>query len=316
MDNKIFKLPRIPTEPPMKPFRYFLILTYFTIAFACGSKENEISTEDHAAEVEVWYQERVKSLKADEGWLNLIGLHWLELGETTFGTSSESGFRLESEGFPDSIGVFSLEEEKVYFTPQTDSIFIGESEVKEKIKIFDTEGQLSEKLSLGSLRWNIIKRADAYGVRLRDLETAAVTQFEGIERFPVDIEWRLEAKFVPYVPVREIPITNVLGQTTPNPSPGYLEFEKEGKSYRIDALDAEDELYLIIADNTSGGETYGGGRYMYVKKPVSGDLVILDFNKAYNPPCVFTPHATCPLPPRQNMLDLSIMAGERTFGEH
>jgi uncharacterized protein (DUF1684 family) len=151
---------------------------------------------------------------------------------------------------------------------------------------------------------------------LRDLETAAVTQFDEIERYPVDLEWRIEAKFISYDPIREIPITNVLGQTTPNPSPGYLEFQKGGITYKIDALDAEDELYLIIADNTSGGETYGGGRYMYVKKPVSGDLVILDFNKAYNPPCVFTPHATCPLPPRQNMLDLAIIAGEKTFGEH
>jgi uncharacterized protein (DUF1684 family) len=316
LENKIFKLPKIPTFDLMRQSPFYLILAFITITFACNPKANQPNAEDHAAEVEAWYQHRVKSLKGDEGWLNLIGLHWLEVGETTFGSSPESGFRLASEGFPDAIGVFSLEGDKVYFSPKTDSIFQGENELKERIKIFDSEGQLSEKLSLGSLKWNIIKRADAYGVRLRDFETAAVTQFEGIDRFPVDIEWRLEAKFVPYVPVREIPITNVLGQTTPNPSPGYLEFEKDGKTYKIDALDAEDELYLIIADNTSGGETYGGGRYMYVKKPVSGDLVVLDFNKAYNPPCVFTPHATCPLPPRQNMLDLAIMAGEKTFGEH
>ncbi|MCL6260987.1 DUF1684 domain-containing protein [Aquiflexum sp. TKW24L] len=300
----------------MIPFRFFLILAYLNVGFACDTKENNISAEEHATDVETWYQERVNSLKADEGWLNLIGLHWLEVGETTFGNSTESGFRLESDGFPESIGVFTLEEGKVYFTPKTDSVFKGENVLKEKVKIFDTETQVAEKLSLKSLRWTIIKRADAYGVRLRDLETAAVTQFEGIERYPVDLDWRIEARFVPFEPIREIPITNVLGQTTPNPSPGFVEFEKEGKTYKIDALDAADELYLIIADNTSGGETYGGGRYLYVKKPISGDKVILDFNKAYNPPCVFTPHATCPLPPRQNILELGITAGEKTFGEH
>ncbi|MCR9013631.1 DUF1684 domain-containing protein [Aquiflexum gelatinilyticum] len=300
----------------MKLSRFLLILAYFTFVLSCGKKESQINPEEHAAEVEAWYQDRVNSVKSEEGWLNLIGLHWLDAGETTFGTGAGSRFRLESQGFPDSIGVFFLEEGKVYFTPQTDSIFLGENELKEKVKIFDVETQEFEKLSFKSLRWNIIKRADAYGVRLRDLETAAVTQFEGIKRYPIDLEWRLEAKFIPYSPIREIPITNVLGQTTPNPSPGYLEFQKDGITYKIDALDAEDELYLIIADNTSGGETYGGGRYMYVKKPVSGDIVILDFNKAYNPPCVFTPHATCPLPPRQNMLDLAITAGEKTFGEH
>jgi uncharacterized protein (DUF1684 family) len=291
----------------------FVLIAFF---ISCETKDGRISKEDHAKEVEDWYQDRIESLKSEEGWLNLIGLHWLDAGETTFGTGTGSAFRLESQDFPDSIGVFYLEGDKVFFSPKADSIFLEGNVVKEKVKIFDAETQEFEKLSFKSLRWNIIKRADAYGVRLRDLETAAVTQFDEIERYPVDLEWRIEAKFISYDPIREIPITNVLGQTTPNPSPGYLEFQKDGITYKIDALDAEDELYLIIADNTSGGETYGGGRYMYVKKPVSGDLVILDFNKAYNPPCVFTPHATCPLPPRQNMLDLAIIAGEKTFGEH
>lgn len=300
----------------MRNFQLVLILALTFSAISCETKESQISAKDHAEEVELWYQERVSSLKSDEGWLNLIGLYWLEEGETTFGSGLESGFRLEDDGFPDLIGVFTLEGDKVFFVPRTDSVFIGENEVKGKVKIFDAGTQEFEKLTYNSLRWNIIKRADAYGVRLRDLETAAVTQFEDIERYPVDLDWRLEAKFVPYVPIREIPITNVLGQTTPNPSPGYLEFEKEGRTFKIDALDDGDQLYLIIADNTSGGETYGGGRYMYVKKPTSGDKVILDFNKAYNPPCVFTPHATCPLPPRQNILDLAITAGEKTFGEH
>lgn len=300
----------------MRNFQLVLILALTFSAISCETKESQISAKDHAEEVELWYQERVSSLKSDEGWLNLIGLYWLEEGETTFGSGLESGFRLEDDGFPDLIGVFTLEGDKVFFVPRTDSVFIGENEVKGKVKVFDAGTQEFEKLTYNSLRWNIIKRADAYGVRLRDLETAAVTQFEDIERYPVDLDWRLEAKFVPYVPIREIPITNVLGQTTPNPSPGYLEFEKEGRTFKIDALDEGDQLYLIIADNTSGGETYGGGRYMYVKKPTSGDKVILDFNKAYNPPCVFTPHATCPLPPRQNILDLAITAGEKTFGEH
>lgn len=300
----------------MNAFRFLLILAAIAIFITCESKHDLISQEVHEKEVEAWFQDRVKSLKSEEGWLNLVGLHWLEAGETSFGTAPESGFMLGFGGFPDTIGVFSLEGDKVYFSPNTDSIFSGAQEVKERIKIFDSETHVSERLTLKSLRWNIIKRADAYGVRLRDLETPALTEFDGIERYPVELDWRLKARFVPYEPIREIPITNVLGQTTPTPSPGYLEFEKDGNTYKIDALDAEDELYLIIADKTSGGDTYGGGRYLYVKKPVSGDLVILDFNKAYNPPCVFSPHATCPLPPRQNMLDLAITAGEKTFGAH
>jgi uncharacterized protein len=174
------------------------------------------------------------------------------------------------------------------------------------------------KLSYESLHWVIIKRADAFGVRLRDYEADAVSKFEGVEQYPIDLNWRIEAKFIPYESSKTIAITNVLGQTTPNPTPGYLEFQIEGKTFTLDALGAEedDELFLIFADETSGEETYGGGRYMYVKKADASGKVIIDFNKAYNPPCVYTPHATCPLPPRQNILDVAITAGHKNYGDH
>lgn len=279
-------------------------------------KSIELTIDEHQADVEDWYAKRVASLKAEEGWLNLIGLYWLSEGENSFGSDPDSDLQLESEAFPLSLGTFELEAGRVFFIPQSEGIRIGDDIVDEKTLIFDFENKVSGKLSYKSLRWNIIKRLDAYGVRVRDLEVSAVTQFEGIERYPISLDWRFEATFIPYEPVKEIAITNVLGQTSQNLCAGYVEFQKEGKSYQIDALEEGDELFLIIADETSGGETYGGGRYIYVKKPEPNGTTILDFNKAYNPPCVFTPHATCPLPPRQNILDLAITAGEKNFGEH
>jgi uncharacterized protein len=295
----------------------FILPSLFTLLFCQNPEKSiEFTFEEHQADVEDWYSKRVASLKAEEGWLNLIGLYWLEEGENTFGSDPKSDLQLESEAFPHSLGTFELEEGKVFFIPKTEGIKIGENILEGKTLIFDVESKVSGKLSYESLRWNIIKRLDAYGVRVRDLEEKAVTEFEGIERYPVSLDWRFEAKFIPYEPIKEIAITNVLGQTSQNPCPGYVEFQKNGKSYQIDALDEGDELYLIFADGTSGGDTYGGGRYIYVKKPEPNGTTILDFNKAYNPPCVFTPHATCPLPPRQNILDLAITAGEKNFGEH
>jgi uncharacterized protein (DUF1684 family) len=258
----------------------------------------------------------VTSLKNENGWLNLIGLEWLQEGGNTFGTDSASLVRLATDKFQGKLGEFILEQGRVYFVPSVLGVVADSIEISQRTLIFDEGQKLSANLQYQTLRWTIIKRADAYGVRIRDLESSAVSGFQGIERYPVDLAWRIKAKFVAYEPPKDIMITNVLGQTTPNPSPGYLEFEKEGKKYKIEALDADDELYLIIADQTSGAETYGAGRYLYVKKPIGGDEVIIDFNKAYNPPCVFTPYATCPLPPKQNILELAIEAGEKTYGEH
>jgi len=298
-------------------FASFILLSSL-VFYSCHNQEKlkEITIAEHQMDVEDWYANRVASLKSEDGWLNLIGLSWLEEGENLFGSGPQSDLYLDSDKFPETLGVFELEEGKVFFTPKADGIKIGENELKERTLIFEIDDKVVSKLAFQSLRWNIIKRADAYGVRIRDLEAISVTEFEGVERYPVSLEWRLEGKFVPYDPIREIAITNVLGQTSQNPCPGYIEFQKDGKKYQIDALEEGDELFLIFADETSGGETYCGGRYIYVKKPIPNGTTVLDFNKAYNPPCVFTPHATCPLPPRQNILELQITAGEKNFGEH
>lgn len=300
----------------MKMLSLIAFLSVFLL-FSC-SHESEITFEEHQLEIANWHQQQMESLKSENGWLNLVGLYWLEEGENTFGSGNEVDFKIEGSKFPEVIGVFILESGKVYFEPKVAGIQINSIELDSKTLVFDPENSITENLQFGSLKWVIIKRSDAYGVRLRDLEASEVTNFTGVDQFPVDLKWRIVADFVPYTPTKEIPITNVIGQTTPNPSPGYLEFQVNGESFKIDAIASEDdeELFLIFADETSGGETYGGGRYMYVSRPDKSGKVILDFNKAYNPPCVYTPHATCPLPPRQNMLPVAIEAGHKNYGDH
>ncbi|HYM36154.1 MAG TPA: DUF1684 domain-containing protein, partial [Steroidobacteraceae bacterium] len=170
-------------------------------------------------------------------------------------------------------------------------------------------------LKSGTLEFFVIDRVGKLGVRVRDSEHPARRAFKGIERFPVSVDWVMDAKFEPYVPVHHIDIVNILGMTESMVAPGALVFEKDGKTYRLDAiLEAPDdkELFIMFADATSARETYGAGRFIYIPLPSNGRAA-LDFNRAYNPPCAFNDFATCPLPPKQNRLPLRVTAGEKKY---
>ena len=178
----------------------------------------------------------------------------------------------------------------------------------------DREGT-PDVLRYGSLSWYIIKRGDRYGVRLKDSESDLLKNFEGIERFPVDPDWRVTAIFQPYDSVKSIEVPNILGTIGQDPSPGKLVFQIKGNTYSLDPIAAPEDKrwFIIFSDVTSGEETYGAGRFLYIDAPGEDQTAILDFNKSYNPPCAFTPYATCPLPPEQNHLTLRVTAGEKNF---
>jgi uncharacterized protein (DUF1684 family) len=179
----------------------------------------------------------------------------------------------------------------------------------------DTDDNGPTILKLGSLLINVIKRGERVGVRVKDTESQTRREFKGLEYYPIDPKWRIEARFEPYQPAKAIPITNVLGMTDDETSPGALAFEVDGKTYRIDPIleKGETDLFVMIADQTTGKETYGAGRYLYVSPPDAGGKVVIDFNKTYSPPCAFTNFATCPLPPRQNHLPFRVDAGEKKY---
>ena len=170
-------------------------------------------------------------------------------------------------------------------------------------------------LTLGSLLINVVKRGERIGVRVKDTESRTRREFKGLEYYPIDPKWRIEARFEPYQPPKTIPITNVLSMTDDETSPGALAFDVDGKTYRIDPIleKGETDCFVMIADDTTGRETYGAGRYLYVSPPDASGKVVIDFNKTYSPPCAFTNFATCPLPPRQNHLPFRIEAGEKKY---
>lgn len=297
----------------MKKSFSLLILIILT-ATACTQKPE--ADPNYVKEINEWDAKRVNRLKADDGWLNLVGRFWLEKGESTFGSSKDNDIVIESSKLSEHIGSFLFNDSTVTFKAKENvEVLLDGNPVKEIVLVDDQKEDMTV-LQIGTIKFNLIIRDTLYGIRFRDLNSDLVKNFKGVERFPIDESWKVDAKFEAYNPVKEIDVPNVLGQISKEKCPGAVVFERDGKTHRIDAVDEGGaRLFLIIADQTSGDETYGGGRFMYVNRPDSTGTILLDFNKAYNPPCVFTKYATCPLPPLQNYLKLRIEAGEKVYGE-
>jgi len=287
------------------------------LGVACSEKKTASTEPAYVKEIDDWHAYRVEVLKSPTGWLNIAGLFWLKEGMNSFG-SDPSNSVVFPANFPiASVGFFVLENEQVRQTllPGIQVTSKGGT-VTGTTVIFHPDSARQPAMEYGDFRWFIIKRDTRYGVRLRDLNHPDLTGFRGIERFPVDVSWRVTARWKE-TPNRSIPITNVLGQTTPQSAPGTLVFSLQGRELSLDALDeGEDRLFIIFADKTNTRGTYGAGRYLYVSKPDSSGNVVVDFNKAENPPCAFTEFATCPLPPKQNVMDIEVTAGEKDYGHH
>jgi uncharacterized protein (DUF1684 family) len=274
--------------------------------------------EAYRAEVRRWRAGREARLTADGGWLTVVGLFWLREGENAFGADPAGDIVLPEGSAPAKAGVFELsgEQVSVALLPGVDGRIGGRPVSGASAMRPDTSGS-PDVLEVGTLSLHVIERGDRYGIRLKDRNAAARRGFTGLKWFDVREDHRVEAKWVSYPQPRPVKVPNVLGRMEPMPSPGYAEFTLAGKALRLDAVlegpEAE-ELFIIFRDETSGNETYGAGRFLYADLP-KGGKVVLDFNKAYNPPCAFTPYATCPLPPPQNRLPVRVEAGELAYGK-
>ncbi|MCE6992453.1 DUF1684 domain-containing protein [Dyadobacter sp. CY323] len=263
-------------------------------------------------QIQQWHQKRVESLKAESGWLNLAGLFWLEEGSNTFGGDEKNDILFPKEGSNPFLGEIVLDKGRITLKANPDAeIYNGETRV-DQLDIFPDEKPVTLKHK--QLRWFVIKRGEKYAVRLRDLESQYLKEFSGIERYPVQENWRVKARFEP-TEGKKVSITDITGRTADQDSPGTLVFSVKGKEYRLDAVGSTKNLFIIFADQTNKKETYGAGRFLYSAVEEDG-TAWLDFNKSINPPCAFSPYATCPLPPKQNKLALVVSAGEKRYGEH
>lgn len=288
---------------------------------AAASTVTTASTEtaapvSHEEEIRNWQTRRAERLKAEDGWLSLVGLFWLQEGENRFGSDRTKNRVILPAKAPAEAGTLAMKGGRVTLHPKA-PLTIDGKQVTEPVELRDDSdpNQKPTIVQLGSMRFQIIKRGDRYGVRIKDPESETRTHFAGLEYYPIDPKWRVEATFEPYNPPKKIPITDVTGMTSDNISPGALVFTIDGQTQRIDPIleEGSDELFLIIKDATSRDATYPAGRYLYSPKPGPDGKVIVNFNRAYNPPCAFTDFATCPLPPKQNVLPIRIEAGEKKY---
>ena len=272
----------------------------------------------YAGEVEQWKSKRLASLKGEDGWLSLVGLHWLKEGENKIGSDPSSDVPLPEGKSPRVAGSIFLNGGATRIEARPGSGITSEGKPVTSLDLQPDTGGKPTVLKLGTLTFHVIKRGERLGVRVKDSASPERTNFRGLEYFPVDERWRVEARFEPHNPPKSIPIVNVLGMEEDTPSPGTLVFDLNGQTYRLDALteEGEPQFFVIFADQTSGKETYGAGRYLYAGPPDSAGRLLIDFNEAYSPPCAFTKYATCPLPPEQNKLPVRVEAGEKFAGHH
>ncbi len=264
-------------------------------------------------EVETFRKERFQNLKKEDGWFTLVGLFWLDEGENPFGSDPGAKVILPEGKAPKTAGVLVRKGKAVELraAPET-KITSGGKPVTDLALVSDAGGKPTI-VEIGPLSFFVIERGDRIGVRVKDKQSAALAAFHGLESYPVEPAWRIDARFEAYDPPKPIQIPNILGQVIDDTSPGAIVFDWQGKTYRLDAMGSPEEgLSLIFGDLTNGKETYGAGRFLETGPPKDGKVVI-DFNLAYNPPCAFTAFATCPLPPAQNKLALRVEAGEKKY---
>jgi len=266
------------------------------------------SGADYAKDIADFRAARERSISGPDGWSTLVGLAWLKEGLNRVGSDPDSEVALPAS-VPARVGTIILKGAHADFRPSP-GIKIPAQELKEDTSI----------LTIGTVKFLLIQRANKFAIRIKDSDAPARKEFTHLSWYPVDPSWRIEAKFTPWDKPRTLKFDTVIdGVSEEDQSPGYVSFSKDGHEYRLDSVVDEGELFLIFRDQTSGKTTYPAARFLYAELPTNlkaSLTVVLDFNKAINPPCVFTAYATCPLPPPQNRLTLSITAGELMYNNH
>lgn len=275
-----------------------------------------ITNDEHVAQVEAWRAGREERLRKPDGWLALVGLHWLVPGENRIGAHPANEVVLHGHQVPPRVGSLWLEDGAVRFSPHEGVEVLHAGQPAGEMTLEDDKDGDPTVLEIGTVRFHVICRDQRLGVRVRDIAAPAREAFTGIAHYAIDPAWRMEARFEPAAPDATIEITDVTGAQFRDPTPGSVVFERDGQTWRIVALPGDDDdgtLFLVFADATSGTDTYAGGRFLYTEPVAADGSVVADFNVAYNPPCVFSPYATCPLPPPENRLPIRIEAGELLY---
>ncbi len=297
----------------MRIFRSLLVALLLVLALSAEGRAQTAPDPAYRRSFEKWQAELVSDLK--ENWIPLAGLFWLKPGANRFGTDPNLEIVLPKGSAPARAGVFELEGGQVTVRLEAGvrASVTGVPLTTAKLQP-DTAGKPTV-IELGHLRLHVIKRGEheeRVGIRVKDLESPALQRFKGLDFYPLDLAFRVTATWVPSDGKRTVGIPTVLGDVVATPVAGEARFKINGQEMRLTALggDAQHGLFFVFSDFTAKSDTYPAGRFLDTD-PVKDGTVILDFNRAYNPPCAVTPYATCPLAPRENRLAAAIPAGEK-----
>ena len=280
------------------------------VGLSCNQHIGKVSQFE--TEISSFRQERLEGLKAPDGWTTLAGLYWLKEGESFVGSNAENDL-VFPKNTPAILGYFDLRNKEVFFTSHTE-VYVNTSgsALLDNYKLKADYTGVPTLLSWKNYQWHVIKRGPNFGIRLKDSLYPTRFLLDTIPCFPNDINWRIEATVSYQDTHKTVNINNVIGLNNASKIAATLSFMVNDRPYKLYAINGgPDAFFVIFADLTTGDTTYGGGRYLYPKRPIEGFKTFLDFNQAINPPCVFTAYATCPLPPPENKLSVAIEAGEK-----
>jgi hypothetical protein len=271
----------------------------------------QVADPAYAKSVTDWRAKAEKSLRADNGWLTLAGRFVLKPGENTFGNGPGNDIVFPKGVGSPGMGSVFVENGRVW-VKMVEGLKMRKEGIDYTVRDMGTSAEKRDWVSVGRVAFHFIERDGKFIMRLADNDSEVRRRFGGRVWYEVNDRYRVPAKFVPYEPGRKISIVNVLDEVSDEPVAGYVEFEIDGRPYRVDALDDEGGLFIIFSDATAGDTTYKPGRFLFIEeKPEANKRFLLDLNRAYNPPCAFSEFTTCPLPPRQNVLKVRVEAGEK-----
>ncbi len=267
-------------------------------------------------EEQAWRDNRTTGLLAPDGWFSLVALDWLRPGKTTVGIAPDNMIRLTGNA-AEHVAIFDLEANQVQLLPPPGGFPAGLTAGGKAAQA----GPVSEEtpLKIGTFTLVAIQRGDRFALRIKDSQAPTRLQFHGLSWYAPVEKYRVLAKWTPYTPAHDVAIPTILGTIEHDKAPGVAEFTLDGKTMRLEPIVENDKLFFILRDTTSHSTTYGAGRFLYTGMPSNGldkaGELWLDFNRLQNPPCAYTPYATCPLPPPQNRLEVEIPAGEKRYHE-
>lgn len=292
--------------------RISLAVLCVALLISCGGQaDTALDEEAYVAEIMEWRAGRLERLVAPTGYLNQTGLFWLDEGSYSFGSAATNDVVFPGGGAP-QIGTLDVGEQGIVMTVAAEVDVRSEDQAVDSILIADDRSENPVMITHGSLAWTVVERDGRFAVRLRDFAHPFVTTFGPLPYYDIDPSLRVQATLHRYEEPRTANVGTVIEGLGYHPhTPGVVRFSLGGQAYELEAYESGDKLFFVFGDATNRGDTYGAGRFLYADAPGDDGLTVMDFNKAYSPPCAFNDFSTCPVASPRNRLPIRVEAGEK-----